>query len=76
VESRLIVHRLRDFLPATFGTYFEPMLGAGALLFGVHPKRAVLADVNPELINFYRVIKSNPQVFRFAVRQLGASKTF
>jgi DNA adenine methylase len=74
--KRLIVPRLRDFLPATFGTYFEPMLGAGALFFGVGPKRAVLADVNPELINFYRVIKSDPQVFQFAVKQLGASKTF
>jgi DNA adenine methylase len=51
------------------------MVGAGALFFAIGPERAVLADVNPELINFYKVIKSDPQAFHLAVKQLGASRT-
>lgn len=61
--KRLLVRKLLKFLPRNYGTYFEPMIGSGALFFSLSPKRAVLADVNPELINFYTVIKTNPHEF-------------
>ena len=44
----------------TFDTYYEPFIGGGALLFELQPKRAVIADVNAELINCYKVIRDNP----------------
>lgn len=72
--KRLIVPRLLDFLPKTYGTYFEPMVGSGALFFALRPKNAVLADVNSELINFYTVIKNKPNDFFETVRQIRASK--
>jgi len=72
--KRLIVPRLLDFLPKTYGAYFEPMVGSGALFFALRPKNAVLADVNSELINFYTVIKNNPNDFFETVRQIRASK--
>lgn len=72
--KRLILSRLQDFLPKTYGTYFEPMLGSGALFFALNPKRAVLADVNPELINFYQILRSQPRALYSAIRQLRASK--
>lgn len=72
--KRSIVHRLREFLPPTFGTYFEPMVGSGALFFALRPESAVLADVSPELINFYKVIKNRPSQFYRAIKPLKASK--
>ncbi|MCZ6673452.1 MAG: Dam family site-specific DNA-(adenine-N6)-methyltransferase [Verrucomicrobia bacterium] len=72
--KRLIVPKLLDLLPKTFGTYFEPMIGSGALFFSLRPKRAVLGDINPELINFYKVIKDNHDGFYRAVQKLRASK--
>ena len=73
--KRLIVTRLSKFLPSNFGTYFEPMVGGGALFFALLPRSVVLADVNPELMNFYRVIKDRPDAFYRAIKPLRASKT-
>ena len=73
--KRLIVRRLTESLPPTFNTYFEPMAGSGALFFALRPQSAVLADVNPELINFYQVIKNRPNHFYHAIKRLNPSKT-
>lgn len=40
--------------------YVEPFAGSAALFFEIAPKRAVLNDVNTELISFYRGIKRSP----------------
>ena len=47
-------------VPQSFDTYYEPFIGGGALLFEMQSKRAVIADVNAELINCYKVIRDNP----------------
>jgi DNA adenine methylase len=41
-------------------TYFEPFLGGGAILFSLQPKKAVVNDINKELINVYKIIKNYP----------------
>jgi DNA adenine methylase len=58
--KRQLLHEIRKCVPGEFGTYFEPFVGAGAVLFDLQPARAVINDANDELINCYRVIKSNP----------------
>ncbi|HJL06336.1 MAG TPA: DNA adenine methylase [Polyangiaceae bacterium LLY-WYZ-15_(1-7)] len=40
--------------------HVEPFVGGGALFFARGPQRALLADVNPELINAYRAIRDEP----------------
>ncbi len=40
-------------------TYYEPFVGGGAVLFNIQPKKAVINDVNRELIDVYKVIKDN-----------------
>lgn len=42
------------------GTYIEPFCGGAALALALQPKKAILGDLNSELINMYRVIKHNP----------------
>ena len=39
------------------GTWIEPFMGSGVVGFNVRPKRAVFADINPHIINFYNAIK-------------------
>jgi DNA adenine methylase len=39
------------------GTWFEPFMGSGVVGFNVRPSRAVFADINPHIINFYNAIK-------------------
>lgn len=40
--------------------YFEPFLGGGAVYFALCPKRAVLTDINADLINVYLQVRDNP----------------
>jgi len=40
--------------------YVEPFAGSAALFFEIAPRRAVINDVNTELISFYRGIKRSP----------------
>lgn len=38
--------------------WFEPFMGSGVVGFNIEPQRAVFADTNPHIIDFYRGIKS------------------
>ena len=66
--------RLASLLPPTWGTYFEPMAGGAALFFFVLPAKAVLGDVNGELINFYRVLRDRFSELRRRLNKLSASE--
>lgn len=57
--KRQIIAQIKKYVPETFSTYYEPFLGGGAVLFELQPKKAVVNDMNCELINIYRVIKRN-----------------
>ena len=39
------------------GVWIEPFMGSGVVGFNVRPSRAIFADVNPHIINFYNAIK-------------------
>lgn len=38
------------------GRWIEPFMGSGVVYFNIQPKRALLADSNPHLINFYQSV--------------------
>ncbi len=50
-------------------------MGGGALFFSICPNKAVIADINPDLVNFYSVIKRRPHQFRREIEELRALKT-
>ena len=55
--KRSIVDKLIALSPKEYGTYYEPFVGGGAMLFELQPKRAVINDLNKELMNVYECIK-------------------
>lgn len=59
--KRQLLEDLKANLPKTHNLYFEPFVGAGALLFELQPQRARISDLNEELINCYQVIKDDPE---------------
>jgi len=59
--KRQLVSKIREYVPRKYRLYFEPFLGAAAVLFDMQPPQALINDANEELINCYRVIKSDPE---------------
>lgn len=57
--KRQIIDQIMKYVPENISTYYEPFLGGGAVLFELQPKKAVVNDINSELINLYEVIKNN-----------------
>ena len=53
--------RSDDFvIPDKIGAYFEPFLGGGSVFFYLQPEFGVVSDKNPELINFYEIVRDYP----------------
>lgn len=40
------------------GRWIEPFMGSGVVGFNVRPNKALFADVNPHIVNFYNAIKT------------------
>ena len=59
--KRQLLPVIKEYLPKKFGQYYEPFIGAGAVLFSLQPKKSIINDTNSELINCYRTIKDNPE---------------
>ncbi len=56
-----LLRQMAPFFPRSFRTYFEPFLGGGAVFFRLQPKRAILSDLNPELILAFQTVRDNPE---------------
>jgi len=65
--KRQLLPELRKFYPNTFGAYFEPFTGSGAVFFDLHNRgllrgrKAFLIDNNPDLIGCYRSLRDDPE---------------
>jgi DNA adenine methylase len=61
-KSRLVA-RIVAHLPSQVQTYFEPFVGSGAVFFALASERrfqrAVLADINAELVDVYRGVRKD-----------------
>ena len=61
--KRQLLPHILALVPSRIGTYVEPFLGGGALFFALAAqrrfKRAVLGDVNAELINCYTAVRDD-----------------
>jgi DNA adenine methylase len=53
---------LEQILPLihTKGTYYEPFIGGGAVLFALQPKKAVINDLNEQLCLTYTAVRDHP----------------
>lgn len=58
--KRQLLHEIIPLIPENVTTYVEPFVGGGAVIFEYQPKKAIINDLNEELINVYQVIKDSP----------------
>jgi DNA adenine methylase len=62
--KRQLLAALNSRLPPDWNDFYEPFFGGGAFFISLYNQgrisRAVIADLNSELVNFYLVVKTSP----------------
>ncbi len=58
--KRQLLGEIIPLIPKSFSSYAEPFLGGGAVLFALQPNKAIINDLNSDLITMYKVIKEHP----------------
>jgi DNA adenine methylase len=67
-----ILDKLTQNLPKSYNTYYEPFVGAGAFVLSIQPHKAVINDINDQLINVYNQLKVNVESVINKVNELDA----
>ena len=57
--KRQLLDEITPLLPKRITSYCEPFLGGGAVLFSIQPTRAIVNDLNQDLITVYEVIRDD-----------------
>ena len=71
--KRQLISVLNENLPDSFGTYFEPFLGGGALLFNMltenNKQKCIISDLNSDLVLAYATIRDNVDDLKSSLKQ-------
>lgn len=59
--KRQLLSEIKKHIPSNYNTYIEPFFGGGAVLFEIQPKKAIINDINIELVNMYKTVKTNSE---------------
>ena len=66
-KTKVLKH-YAPFMPTAFETYYEPFFGGGAMFVHVmntyQPKNVVINDINSDVINIYKAIKTDLSEFQ------------
>ncbi|MCL4552186.1 MAG: Dam family site-specific DNA-(adenine-N6)-methyltransferase [Candidatus Marsarchaeota archaeon] len=60
-NKQRFAHEIIGYFPVSFGTYFEPFLGSGAVLATLAPEEAVASDILKPLVDIWETLGANPE---------------
>ncbi len=72
--KKQLLAELASRMPQSFGRYYEPFIGGGALLLHVCPENAVINDVNSQLLNIYRQLAKDAEAVIASLARLDAAE--
>lgn len=59
-KSKYLKHII-PLIPKFTGSYIEPFVGTGAVYLELLPKKAILNDLNTDIINIWKLVKQDPE---------------
>jgi DNA adenine methylase len=59
-KSKHLKHII-PLIPEFTGTYYEPFVGTGAVYLHLLPEKAVLNDLNKDIIDIWKLVKTDPE---------------
>ncbi len=59
---------IKSFFPKAFGTYYEPFIGGGSMLYTLNPQKSICGDICKPLIDLWIEIRDNPSELANAYR--------
>lgn len=73
-SKKQILNHLAKYWNNSFNRYIEPFAGSASLFFKLLPQKAILNDLNSDLINTYLEIKNNPNEIIKLLKNWGNSR--
>jgi len=61
--KRQLLTQIKERMPKFYNKYYEQFVGGGAVVFEFLPQNAVINDINRALVNTYRQICNEPELF-------------
>jgi DNA adenine methylase len=75
-SKRKLIPELIKSVPGEFDRYIEPFSGSACLFFALQPERAILSDLNKELIDAYRVVRLCPKRVHGAIMAMPTTEKY
>lgn len=57
--KRWLLNNYKEIFPNKYLRYIDPFIGGGSVFYGLSPKKAIISDINEELINLYIAMRDN-----------------
>ncbi len=74
-KSKLLPILIKN-TPSKINSYIEPFCGSACLFFALKPSKAILSDINSELIHAYKLVLRHPRILQRNVNQMPTSKEY
>jgi DNA adenine methylase len=69
-SKQRLLGQIMPFIPPTYGRYYEPFLGSGALFLALRPERASLSDFSEEVVGVWKAVRDNVEYLSDYLRPL------
>ncbi len=73
-SKKRLVPKLRAYWDEGFIRYVEPFAGSASLFFAIGPSRAVLSDINSDLVDALCAVRDHPRAVHNRLRRLPLGK--
>ncbi len=73
-SKKKLLPRLVEFWSPNYSRYLEPFMGSAVLFFSIAPQRAILSDINDELIEVFSAVKRYPRAIHSRLLELPRGK--